>query len=322
MSIKNRYDFMVLLEAKYSNPNGDPDLENFPRQDFETNLGYITDIALKRRVRDYVLDKYNGESGKNIIIRAINNVNEDIFKIVEKAKKDGKTNQEVACEEYWDVRTFGGVLSSGKNAGQINGPVQLSFGKSIDEIEIYNATISAPQRYGENLNSLAEFDKAYNDKNDNDRRTLGKKAFIPYGLYLFTGTISANLAEKTGFSEDDLSLLLEALLQSYNNCNTASKQGVSVLSPVIIFKHIGSENSGEKDRENEARLGCAPAYKLFNTVHINRKEDVDFPRDFTDYKISIDTTKIPKSVELGFKINPFEPVSWNPTEDDFIEIIK
>lgn len=321
--IKNRYEFVMFLEAKYCNPNGDPDFANYPRQDQQTEYGYITPMAIKRRIRDYVLDKYHGKSGKNVVIRTLNNINEDIFVVTKEAETKNRSAYEIICEEFWDARTFGGVLATGKDAGSINGPVQIQTALTIDPIEIIDASITTPKREG-NYDTLEKYRELWESKKDTEKRTFGRMPITPYGLYMIKGHISANLAEKTKFSEDDLKLLFEALLQAYNNCNTMTKAGVNPVGPVIIFKHVGTNYSSEEDRENEAKLGCDSAQNLFKLISISKKEDVEYPRDSTDYNISINVNKLTNGVEIGFKTRPFEPISWGVEnlDDDWIKIIK
>lgn len=167
-----------------------------------------------------------------------------------------------------------------------------------------------------NFNTLKEFDEADAKMDPDKKRTMGTKQFIPYGLYLVKGTVSANLARKNGFSEEDLDVLFEALLQMYNNDVSSSKTGMSVVSPLIIFKHIGvaDANNDPEQKEKEAMLGCCGAHKLFDLFHVSKKEDVDTPRAYSDYNVTLDISDVPSGVEIGIKDNPFDNVTWGKDE--------
>ncbi|HAP03935.1 MAG TPA: type I-C CRISPR-associated protein Cas7/Csd2 [Lachnospiraceae bacterium] len=317
MELKNRYEFMLLVEAENCNPNGDPDMGNLPRQDPDTGYGYITDAALKRRIRNYVMDAYGDKPGMDIFAKNGTSINREIldaFIRSDDEKKNGKniSPAEVFCQRYWDGRTFGGVLSTGKNAGQIRGTVQLAFAKSADPIDPQNITVTRMYYTEGNYNTLEEFDNADAKMSPDKKRTMGTKQFIPYGLYIVKGTVSANLARKNGFSEEDLGILFEALLQMYNNDASSSKTGMSVVSPLIIFKHVGvaDQNNDPKQKEKEAMLGCCGAHKLFDLLHVSKKEDVDTPRAYSDYETVLDISNVPAGVEVGIKDNPFDKVTW------------
>ena len=322
-TIKNRYEFMLLLEAEMCNPNGDPDAGNLPRQDQESELGYITDVAIKRRCRNYIDDAYGNEPGNAIMYRNGTSINKIIaqacFQANDISKIEGKfTNTKVdetksiLLQQYWDIRTFGGVLSTGLNAGQVKGAVQIGISRSIDPIHIEDITVTRMcYTDGKDFKTLEEYDKEEQSRSDDKKRTMGNKSFITYGLYLVKGTVSAMLAEKTGFTEDDLNKLFEALFQMYEHDISSSKQGMHVIAPIIIFKHTGTQDKANTEqKEKEAKLGCCPAQRLYKTLSVKKKDFVEHPLSLQDYDISLDTTKIPNGVELGLKLNPFEPVFY------------
>lgn len=332
--MKNRYDFAFLVEAENCNPNGDPDMGNYPRMDVETNEGIITDVALKRRIRNYIEEAFQHKFGMDIIRRDGSNINTAIAEIVldtyggkiEKPKgKDAKFNNKkaneasvLACERYYDVRTFGGVLTTGLNAGQIRGPVQIGIAKSLDPVMPIDSTLSVcSYTEGEKMYTLEEYQEYDEGKDSNSKRTFGRKVFLPYGLYLVKGSISANLANKTGFTENDMNILFEAIMNMYNNDISSSKKGMSVLQPLIIFKHIGNDNTtDEQQKERETLLGCAPSYKLYDSIKIAKKDGVEYPRHYTDYDITIDKTNMPSGIQIGFKYGPFDEIIWNQISDN------
>ena len=329
--LKNRYEIMCLIEAKMCNPNGDPDAGNRPRVDFETNKGIITDVALKSRQRAYVKEAYSDKEGFDILMQNSASVNRQIAEAVlavnntdKLSKKDNKNPLAAAewmCKKYWDVRTFGAVLSTGLNAGQVRGAVQLSMATSIDPIDIEDITITRKCFTDGDFATLDEYDKAAKDMADDKKRTMGAKQFTPYGLYVMRATVSANLAEKVGFTEDDFSILLESIMQMYNCDISSSKMGMSVLSPVIIFKHIGTQSDKTSEQAiREAKLGCAPAYKLFDLLSITRKNDIDYARSYRDYNIILNKSACPAGIEIGAKLAPYSDINWNFTGDDTISI--
>lgn len=317
--ISNRYEFMVLVEANYCNPNGDPDMGNLPRQNLDTGRGIITDVAIKRRIRNYIED---GFPEQEILMKSGTNLNKKIAEAVMavngcdnlKGVKNGSNQSESQnwmCDKYWDVRTFGGVLQTGRNAGQIRGAVQIAMASSVDPITVEDITITRMCYVDKDFDTLEEFEE-YDEKRDEDRkRTMGNKKVTPYGLYVVKGSISASLAEKTGFSEDDLSKLWEAILQMYNHDISSSKEGMSVISPLIIYKHIGTQSENNDEKAREAKLGCAPAQMLFDLLGVQKKEDVDYPRKLEDYKLTFKFSKLPQGVAVGFKYLPFKEIEWN-----------
>lgn len=321
-TIANRYEFMVLVEATYCNPNGDPDMGNLPRQNLDTGHGIITDVAIKRRIRNYVEDAFPEQS---ILMRSGTNLNRKIaeavmavneckdLKNIKKGEKQ-EESQNWMCEKYWDVRTFGGVLSTGRNAGQIRGAVQVAMATSVDPITVEDMTITRMCYVDKDFNTLEEFDDLDAKTDEDKKRTMGNKKVTPYGLYIVKGSISASLAEKTSFSENDLSKLWEAILQMYNHDISSSKEGMSVISPLIIFKHVGTQNNNNEEKIREAKLGCAPAQMLFGLLDVHKKDDIEFPRKFDDYRVTFKASELPEGVEVGFKYLPFKDVEWN-TDD-------
>lgn len=317
MELKNRYEFMVLAEAENCNPNGDPDMGNLPRQDPDSGFGYITDASIKRKIRNYVMTAYGDKPGMEIFAKQGVSMNREILEVCnisDEKKKEGEdiTPDQVFCRKYWDGRTFGGVLSTGKNAGQVRGAVQIAFAKSVDPIDPQNITVTRMYYTEGNYDTLAEFDEADAKKEPDKKRTMGTKQFIPYGLYVIRGTVSANLAAKNHFSEEDLSVLFESLLQMYDNDASSSKTGMSIVSPLIIFKHMGVSDPNNKpaDRAKEAMLGCCGAHKLFNLLSVSKKEGVDSPRKYSDYEVILKASSLPDGVEIGLKDNPYDEVTW------------
>lgn len=327
--LENRYEFMFLVEAAGCNPNGDPDMGNLPRQDEDTGLGYITDVALKRRIRDYIDDAYGTEEHMQILMQKGTSLSEKIAEGVLETNGIDKfpsnfVNNKVAETEaymedrYWDVRTFGGVLSTGRNAGQVRGAVQIAGSNfSIDPIQPKSITITRMCYIDKEYSTLEEYKQAVQKHPDNEKRTMGTKQFIPYGLYLVRGSVSACIAQKTGFTTDDFDKLLEAITQMYNHGISSSKEGMSVVGPVIIFKHIGTQApENEEQNKKEGMLGCAPAHKLFSLLDIRKKDGVLTPRQYKDYDVALNVSEIPTGVCVGFKSMPFEPVEWYDADNE------
>ena len=319
--VKNRYEFMVLVEGKMCNPNGDPDMGNLPRQDSETGCGYITDVAFKRRIRNYVDDGYGTEPGKEILMRSGTSINrkiaESVLEVNELKEVPNKfTNTKVSetgkemMKRYWDVRTFGAVLSTGLNAGQVRGAVQIGMATSVDPIELEDITITRMvYADGKDFKTIKEYEEEERNRPDDKKRTMGSKKFTPYGLYILKGTISASLAAKTGFNEEDKELLFEAILQMYNHDISSSKQGMSVVSPLILFKHVGTQDPANAiQNEREAKLGCASAHRLFGLLEVKKRDDVEFARDVSDYNIVLKLSEVPAGIEVGMKEEPFSKV--------------
>ena len=327
--VANRYELMALIEAKMCNPGGGPDMGNLPRQDSDTGHGYITDVALKRRIRNYVDDGYQGVEGKAILMRSGTSINkkiaESVFRVNDLQKVDkGFKNKKVPettkdmLERYWDVRTFGAVLSTGLNAGQVRGAVQIGMALSVDPIEIEDITITRMvYADGKDFGTLGEYEKEENERPDDKKRTMGSKKFTPYGLYIMKGTISASLAEKTGFTEEDKDLLFEAILQMYNHDVSSSKQGMTVVSPLIVFKHVGTqEPSNAEQNAREAKLGCASAHKLYDLLNVEKKDGVEYPRDISDYNVILRLSDVPDGVEAGIKEAPFSKAVYGDGVDE------
>ena len=329
MAISNRYEFMFYIQCINGNPNGDPDMGNTPRMDPEDMHGYITDVAIKRRIRNYIQTAYEGQDGMSIIMQNATNINKFIAKAKENAGVDyaAKDKDSIyaarkeACSMFYDVRTFGAVLSTGPNAGQVRGPVQIAFAKSVDPILPLDISITRMCKAEDvkEATSYSDYESKENEADIDTLRTMGRKQFIPYGLYEARGFISANLAAETNFDENDLKALFEAILNMYEHDRSASKGEMAVISPLIIFKHVGTDSNKEQ-RAKQAKLGCAPAHKLFELININKKSDVELPRSYRDYECSIKLSAIPSGVEVGFLENPYDGIIWGkiPTQNDWL----
>ncbi len=286
--IKNRYEFVVLFDVENGNPNGDPDAGNMPRVDLETGYGLVTDVCLKRKIRNYVEMVKEGESGYRIYIKdgvplnasdkeACAYAGVDPEKLKE-AKKDKEHLDEVLrdfmCQNFYDIRTFGAVMTTfvkgNLNCGQVRGPVQLSFARSVDPVLPQEVTITR----------VAITTEADAERKDTE---MGRKYIIPYGLYRAEGYVSANLARKTtGFSESDLELLWEAILNMFEHDHSAAR-GKMAVRELIIFKH-------------DSEFGCAPAHRLFELVKAERREGVAAPRSYGDYAVTVDEAHLPAGV--------------------------
>ena len=323
MAIQNRYEFVYYLACTNSNPNGDPDMGNSPRIDPETMQGFITDVATKRRIRNYIQTAYAGQPGMNIIVQQSTNLNRHIAEAkraagVEDCAKEKEAvyaGRKKACELFYDVRTFGAVMSTGPNAGQVRGPVQITFGKSLDpvlplDISITRMAAADAIKDGKVEDYLKQEAETAEDK----LRTMGRKQLIPFGLYEVRGFISANLAAEAGFDEDDLKALFESILNMYEHDRSSSKGEMSVVSPLIIFKHVGTDSNAAQ-RTRQAKLGCAPAHKLFELVRVQKKPDVEFARSYRDYDAEVDVSRVPSGVETGFQSDPFGTISWGTLPD-------
>ena len=323
MAIQNRYEFMYYLSCTNANPNGDPDMGNMPRIDPETMKGYITDVATKRRIRNYVQLAHGEEPGMNLIIQQATNINRHIAEAKRAAGMEGAKDKnsvyagrKKACELFYDVRTFGAVMSTGPNAGQVRGPVQITFGTSLDPIQPIDLSITR-MATAENIKdgTVEDYQKAEQETPEDKLRTMGRKQVIPFGLYEIRGFISANLAAETGFDDNDLNILFEAILNMYEHDRSASKGEMEVVSPLILFKHVGTDTDAAQ-RVRQAKLGCAPAHKLFELVHVQKKPEVKYPRSYRDYLASIRLDNVPRGVEVGFKEDAFSPVVWNELPAD------
>ena len=296
-AIKNRYEFVVLFDVENGNPNGDPDAGNLPRIDPESGLGIVTDVCLKRKISNYVEMVKEDSQGYKIYIKEDVPLNRsdrmaceslgiqdtDEKKVTEALKKLKKSDEDAdlklrdyMCDNFYDIRTFGAVMTTfvkaSMNCGQVRGPVQLGFAKSIDPILSQEVTIT---RVAITTEKDAE----------NKNTEMGRKCIVPYGLYRVEGYISANLARKvTGFSEDDLELLWQAIINMFENDHSAAR-GKMAVRELIVFKH-------------SKELGDCPAYKLFDAVEVRKKDGVEYPRKYQDYEIEIREEVIPTTVEV------------------------
>ena len=295
--LTNRHDFLLLFEVTNGNPNGDPDAGNMPRLDPNTNRGIVSDVCLKRKVRNYVeqfAPSRNG-NGYAILIRQGAVIEKEQGKAIEATKTESnhaKAAIEWLCREFYDVRTFGGVLSTGDKVlqgsayGQVRGPVQFTFGQSFHSITPLEITITRCA-----VTKEADASK---------ERTMGNKHIVPYALYAAKGYVSPAFAEKTGFTQDDLNLLFEALLHMFEHDRSAAR-GEMVVRGLYDFEHIGTqhENNSEQNKR-EARLGCAHAHKLFERIKVKLKEGSEFPQSFEDYDVICEWTEgnLPKGVKL------------------------
>ena len=276
--INNRIDFVYLFDVQDGNPNGDPDAGNLPRVDAETGMGLVTDVCLKRKVRNYVQVAKDLSDGYDIFIKEKAVLNSEIDKAhddedVKKAKDKTAAARLFMCKNYYDIRTFGAVMSTGKNAGQVRGPIQLTFARSIDPIATAEHSITR----------MAVATEKEAEKQNGDNRTMGRKATVPYGLYVCHGFISASLAKQTGFSEEDLELFFEALKNMFDVDRSAAR-GLMSAQKLIVFRH-------------ESVLGNAPANKLFDLVKIKKNTETA-PRSFSDYVVTIDKDSVPNGVTV------------------------
>lgn len=286
-TIKNRYDFAFLFDIKDGNPNGDPDAGNLPRVDAETGQGIVTDVCLKRKVRNYVQIK-----GQEIFVREKGILNQFIEQAYATLgtdlgnppanEKDGKKRNEKGvgqgsevesarqqmCRNFYDIRCFGAVMSVGANAGQVRGPIQLTFARSVDPVVVSEHCITR----------MAVTTEAEAEKQSGGNRTMGRKSTIPYGLYVAHGFVSANLASQTGFSEADLELFWEALLQMFEHDRSAAR-GLMSPQKLVVFKH-------------DSALGNKPAHELFKRVAVERIDPLKPARDFSDYKVTVDKASL------------------------------
>ncbi len=281
--MNNRYDFVYLFDCKDGNPNGDPDAANAPRIDPQDMHGLVSDVCLKRKIRNYALLAKGGKVPFDIFVQQGSVLNEKIqathtglgHDVDAKNKKASREQVQTAraamCQRYFDVRTFGAVMSTGANAGQVRGPVQISFSRSTDPILPLDLSITR---------------MAVTDAKESDapNQTMGRKSLIPYGLYRCHGFISAYLANETGFSDEDLALFWQALTQMFDHDRSAAR-GTMAPQKLIVFKHATA-------------LGNAPAHKLFDRVTVVRKPDVNAARSFADYVVTISRDNLPAGIEL------------------------
>ena len=283
--LKKRYDFVLLFDVKDGNPNGDPDAGNLPRLDAETGNGLVTDVCLKRKVRNFVQLAKQGEAGYDIFVKEkaiLNNAIDEAHdsEDVKAQKKDAdKTDaaRQFMCAKYFDIRTFGAVMSTGKNAGQVRGPVQMTFGRSIDPIVSSEHSITR----------MAVATEAEAEKQKGDNRTMGRKFTVPYGLYVSHGFISAHLAAQTGFTTDDLNVFWEALEKMFWEDHSAARGEMNVRG-LYVFEH-------------DSALGRAPAHELFEKIKVERKDSSIPARSFNNYNVTIDEN-MPEGVKLIRKV--------------------
>ncbi|UKL14245.1 type I-C CRISPR-associated protein Cas7/Csd2 [Dissulfurimicrobium hydrothermale] len=289
-TLSNRYEFVLLYDVENGNPNGDPDAGNMPRIDPETGYGIVTDVCLKRKIRNYVEMVKGDAAGYRIYVKEgipLNANHVEAYKAVKlstddknfKAKPDEVQRARAwMCKNFFDVRTFGAVMSTGLNCGQVRGPVQINFSRSIDPIVQQEVTITR----------LAVTREEEADK----ERTIGRKHIVPYGLYRAEGYVSAKLANDptkgTDFSEEDLNLLWEALINMFEHDRSAAR-GKMATRKLFVFKH-------------KSELGNAPAHKLFELIKVQRKPEANPPRSFNDYEVMVDKAGLPEGVELTEKL--------------------
>lgn len=282
-AIQNRYEFVYLFDVANGNPNGDPDAGNLPRLDPETNRGLVTDVALKRKIRNYVALEKEKTPGFAIYMQErsiLNNQHKEAYAALgieheaKKLPKDEASARELTawmCANFFDVRTFGAVMTTEVNAGQVRGPVQLAFATSIEPVVPLEVSITRVA--------------VTNEKDLEKERTMGRKHILPYGLYRAHGFVSAKLAERTGFSEDDLALLWRSLINLFEHDRSAAR-GEMAARRLIAFKHAHP-------------MGNAPAHSLFERVAVTRNGDGDAPaRSFADYSVRIDRDGLPDGVEI------------------------
>lgn len=282
MTIRNRYDFVIIFDVENGNPNGDPDAGNAPRVDSETGHGYVTDVCLKRKIRNYVELCKNGEEGYNILIKADKALNSKFTEAYEAEKlktgqkgknaDDVKIARDYMCRNYFDVRAFGAVMSTGNDpCGIVRGPVQITFARSISPVNIDDVTITRQARTTE-------------DRRNTGDTEMGKKSIIPYALYKAEGYISAALAEKTTqLSDDDVEILWDAIVNMFEHDHSAAR-GKMCMRKLYIFKH-------------DSVLGNCPSHILFDKVTVKQTDKSQPPRKIDDYIISIDE-QLPEGVAL------------------------
>ncbi|OPY14638.1 MAG: hypothetical protein A4E74_02340 [Syntrophus sp. PtaB.Bin075] len=293
MTIQNRYEFVYLFDVENGNPNGDPDAGNMPRIDPETSFGLVTDVCLKRKVRNFVEIAKKNETPYEIYIREkaiLNQTHERAHSAVgvtakEDSKKRKGSGKEVEkarkwmCDNFYDVRTFGAVMALEVNCGIVRGPVQINFARSIEPVVPMEVSITR----------MAVATEKEAEQQSGDNRTMGRKHIVPYALYRAEGYVSAHLAEKTGFSDSDLTLLWDALVNMFDHDHSAAR-GKMNARKLFVFRH-------------NSALGNAPAHKLFDLINVSRVTDnIDPARNFSDYEVSILRSALPEGVTLEEKI--------------------
>lgn len=274
--LENRIDFVYLFDVQDGNPNGDPDAGNLPRVDSETGMGLVTDVCLKRKVRNYVQVAKGSGANFDIFIKdkaVLDNLVIEIYETetVKHAEKSEQKSlaQKALCDKYFDIRSFGAVIATKEKQGQVRGPVQLTFARSIDPIAASEHSITRMA-----VTKVEDIDK---------ERTMGRKATVPYGLYMCHGFISANLAKQTGFDEDDLALFWDALKNMFD-CDRSAARGLMSARKLIVFRH-------------DSVLGNAPANQLFDLVSVKKNCECA-ARKFADYDVTINRDNLPQGVEI------------------------
>lgn len=285
--IQNRYEFVLLFDVKDGNPNGDPDAGNMPRLDAETGHGLVTDVCLKRKIRNFVGLAHNEQPPYEIYVKekaVLNQQHERAYRAlnIEPNKKasDSEGPRNWMCQNFYDVRTFGAVMTTGVNCGQVRGPVQMTFSRSIDPVVSLEHSITR----------MAVTTEAEAEKQAGDNRTMGRKYTVAYGLYRCHGYISAPLAEKTGFSDDDLALLWDALVNLFEHDRSASRGAMSTCG-LYVFKH-------------DSRLGNTPAHALLESIQVKRRTRDGVPRSLNDYDVVVpEPSALPEGVNLLVKVD-------------------
>ena len=289
--IEKRYDFVYLFDVQDGNPNGDPDAGNMPRVDPETGVGLVTDVSLKRKVRNFV-QMTQDQAGYDIFIKergVLNNLIDEAYEqeVVKENKGADKIEQarQFMCDKYYDVRTFGAVMSTGKNAGQVRGPVQLTFSRSIDPIITLEHSIT---RMAVASEKEIKINEQTGEENYTENRTMGRKYTVPYGLYRCHGFISAHFAENTGFTQDDLEVFWQSLINMFDHDHSAARGQMNARG-LYVFEH-------------DNKLGNAPAHKLFDLITVKVTDDSKPIRAFSDYNVQVDEGGLPEGVTLESKI--------------------
>ncbi|WP_131667665.1 type I-C CRISPR-associated protein Cas7/Csd2 [Psychrobacter pygoscelis] len=289
--IEKRYDFVYLFDVQDGNPNGDPDAGNLPRVDPETGMGLVTDVCLKRKVRNFV-QMTQEQAGYDIFIKergVLNNLIDEAHDQENVKDKKGADKIEQArqfmCDKYYDVRTFGAVMSTGKNAGQVRGPVQLTFSRSVDPIVTLEHSITRMAVANE---KDIKVDDKTGEESYTENRTMGRKFTVPYGLYRCHGFISAHFAKDTGFNEADLEVFWQSLINMFDHDHSAAR-GQMNARKLFVFEH-------------DSKLGNAPAHKLFDLVNIKLHDETKPIRAFSDYTVSVDEDNLPEGVRFDSKI--------------------
>ena len=320
--IQNKYDFMFLFDCEYGNPNGDPFNGNLPRIDFEDGHGLVNNACLKRLIRDYV-ELY----GYKNFIALETNLNRFIFEARQKTGDPHATPTQQAtnaaaswmCEQFFDVRTFGGVMTTGANAGQLRGPVQIHLAKSVDPVQIIEMGIvrGAVAVKVKNAKTVQDYLDWETQQPRDQLHTMGRKSLIPYGLYVAKGHISVPLAQKTGFSEEDLKMLFQSIMNMFEH-NRSDSKGLMTTQRLVVFKHVGDPTVPIEARTKQAQNGCAAAQKLLlngQIVSITRTDTSKPPRAYADYQVNVDISKIPIGIEM------LDLEYWDETAiDNFVSI--